>query len=417
MAKTTCDFCQETVNEKEILLIDTPQKMGAKMCKTCRNNYGFETETDILDEISAKIKTPMQIVNDLDKVIIGQDKAKKLLAVEIYNHFLRICNQNKILLSGKKVKKNNILMTGPSGTGKTLIAQTLADILGVPFAIADATSLTETGYVGNDVESIVLNLLKNADMNPDKAKYGIIYIDEIDKISKKGENMSITRDVSGEGVQQALLKLVEGTTVGVPENGGRKHPQQKLIEVDTTNILFICGGAFVGIEDVVKNRLKIKDGKNSIGFGANFDKDEINLIDSERAIRQKVETEDLQKYGMIPEFLGRFPIVANLEPLDKNQLVEILKVENGTLDEYRMLFELQGKEVVFEVKAIELIAEMAIKKGTGARGLKSIIGLFMTELMYSAPEEDKKNYFVTKKFVEDFFNEIEVDIILEKMVS
>lgn len=245
-----CEFCNNEVNETELMDVMTGQNRTQKMCKACRKKHGIETEQDVIDDLKANIKTPIEIVKELDKYVVGQDDVKKAIAVEVYNHFLRITNKD--ILGNAKLKKNNIMLTGQSGTGKTLIAQSLANILGVPFAIANATALTESGYVGKDVESVLSVLLKNSGMNPSRAKYGIVFIDEIDKIAKKGDSVSITRDVSGEGVQQALLTMVEGTVIGVPEQEGRVHPQQKLIDIDTTDILFICGGAFDGIEDIVR---------------------------------------------------------------------------------------------------------------------------------------------------------------------
>lgn len=390
--QTKCSSCDRIIEAKDIfssrVATSTTQ---AFVCSSCRNAHHGQANdskggSSMIESLRKNIMTPKQIVEELNKVVIGQEEAKRHLSVEIYNHYLRIINRDKLEQQGKKLVKNNILLTGLSGTGKTLLAQTLAEMLGVPFAIADATALTESGYVGNDVESILSSLLIKSDMDVEKAELGIVYIDEIDKIAKKGENLSITRDVSGEGVQQALLKLVEGAEVGVPRNGGRINPNQQLININTKNILFICGGAFVGIEDIVKDRLGIKDEKKySIGFEAEPSK--IEKDDSiVEGIRKSISTEDLRKYGLIPELLGRFPIVANLNPLTKEDLIEIINNNNGNIDEYKTLADLQGIELVFSNEAIEKMAQLAIEKKTGARGVKSILGATMRDIMFEMPD-------------------------------
>lgn len=395
--KVCCDFCDEEVLASELVSVNNGRE-SMLMCKKCRKQHGIETEKDIIEDLKGNIKTPIEIVKELDKYVVGQDNVKKAIAVEVYNHFLRITNKDA--LNGLNVKKNNILLTGQSGTGKTLIAQSLAEILGVPFAIANATSLTESGYVGKDVESVLSSLLKNSGMNPNRAKYGIVFIDEIDKIAKKGDTVSITRDVSGEGVQQALLTMVEGSVIGVPEQEGRVHPQQKLIDIDTTDILFICGGAFDGIEDIVKDRLKVNKG-SSIGFNSIVSHKQQEL--SEKDIRLNIDLEDLQKYGMIPEFLGRFPALCNLEPLDIEQLVAILKADNGLIKEYKTLLKLQNKELIFEQESLEKIAEIALKQKVGARALRGIMTSFMRELMFYAPSEDKSIYQISNEDINNYF--------------
>lgn len=398
-----CYFCENEVNEKELVKAKLQSGEKTDICRSCRKYYGLETEEDIIEDIKGNIKTPKEIVEELDKYVIGQDEAKKDIAVEVYQHFIRVINKDKVISSDKIVKKNNILLNGPSGTGKTLIAQTLAKILGVPFYIANATSLTESGYVGNDVESVLSGLLRSANMNVKKAQFGIVFIDEIDKIStKKSESTSITRDVSGEGVQQALLKLIEGSTVEVPENGGRVHPQQKLIEIDTTNILFICGGAFEGIEDIVKKRLNIKS-KTTLGFRTEPIETASKKDISEQFLRGNVNSEDLKEYGLIKEFIGRLPVIANLLPLDKTQLIEILKAKNGLVEEYKVIFELQDKLLDFSTGSLEIISELAINRKVGARGLRSIVTTLMRDLMFYAPSEIKKEYLITKEHVEGFF--------------
>jgi ATP-dependent Clp protease ATP-binding subunit ClpX len=325
------------------------------------------------------IPNPSEIKKVLDDYVIGQDEAKKTLSVAVYNHYKRINNLG--FVDDVEIQKSNILLLGPTGCGKTLLAQTLAKVLNVPFAIADATTLTEAGYVGEDVENILLKLLQNANMDVEKAERGIIYIDEIDKISRKSENPSITRDVSGEGVQQALLKIIEGTVASVPPQGGRKHPHQEFIQIDTSNILFICGGAFEGLDSIIKERT----GKKSIGFGANVEsKKDLNRTE----ILKQMLPQDLLKFGMIPEFVGRLPIIATLESLTREALIDILtKPKNSLIKQYKKLVELDGVELEFEKEAIDVIVDQAIERNTGARGLRSIIEALMRDVMFDIPSD------------------------------
>ncbi len=370
---------------------------GAHICDECILICGdMIKESDEEADVQVPLKTPAEIKEELDKYIVGQHEAKKVLSVAVYNHYKRINNLLKDV--GDKdveIEKSNILLLGPTGCGKTLLARTLAKILNVPFASSDATTLTEAGYVGEDVENILLKLIQNADYDIQKAQRGIIYIDEIDKIARKGENVSITRDVSGEGVQQALLKIIESTVASVPPQGGRKHPQQECLRIDTTNILFICGGAFVGLDKIVQKR---KD-NTSLGFGGTVKTTDDNVYD----MLSDVKPQDLTKFGLIPEFVGRIPIVVSLHPLNEDALVNILtQPKNAIIKQYQKLIAMDGVKLTVEDGAVREIANTAIRLKTGARGLRTIIESFMTSVMYKLPSEKNiKEVIVTRECVTD----------------